>query len=335
MKKVLLGILLVAGLAYVADPYIGRLYRKYVSDGKMVYYVPPCGHIRGEVPDFVVKQTDQRGLRVKEAKFKWRVPWDADYVLYLDTHFYPRQLASLDRDQMTLFVLEPPANCSWNRSYDDMFQSVYTWDDDEVGKPNRHRICFDNVLEVTTKKVPFADRKLACLVVGNKNSTFEHELYSERRRVIEFFEEKHPDDFVLHGWGWEKEGYSTYQGTIESKKEVLPNFRFNFAFENCEGVRGYVTEKIFDAFVGGCVPIYRGATNVTDYIPEDCFIDARQFASYDEMYDFLTAMTEEEHEHYLQNIAAFVEASKGGMFSVERYSEMFGEALDRMMAAGY
>ena len=42
-------------------------------------------------------------------------------------------------------------------------------------------------------------------------------------------------------------------------------------------VLGYITEKIFDSFAAWCVPVYWGASNVTDYIPEGCFIDRRKF----------------------------------------------------------
>ena len=38
-------------------------------------------------------------------------------------------------------------------------------------------------------------------------------------------------------------------------------------------VNGYVTEKIFDAFKAGCVPVYWGAENITKYVPAECFID--------------------------------------------------------------
>lgn len=41
------------------------------------------------------------------------------------------------------------------------------------------------------------------------------------------------------------------------------------------GEKGYITEKIFDCFFPGVIPIYWGAENVTDYIPQDTFIDRR------------------------------------------------------------
>ena len=43
------------------------------------------------------------------------------------------------------------------------------------------------------------------------------------------------------------------------------------------GMKGYISEKIFDCFYSGAIPIYLGATDVKDYIQEDTFIDYRNF----------------------------------------------------------
>ena len=38
----------------------------------------------------------------------------------------------------------------------------------------------------------------------------------------------------------------------------------------------YVTEKLFDAFAGGCVPIYLGAPNIEAFLPDpDAIVDMR------------------------------------------------------------
>ncbi len=39
----------------------------------------------------------------------------------------------------------------------------------------------------------------------------------------------------------------------------------------------YVTEKLYDAFVAGCVPLYLGAPNIADLLPDpESIIDYRQ-----------------------------------------------------------
>ena len=52
-------------------------------------------------------------------------------------------------------------------------------------------------------------------------------------------------------------------------------YKFCVAIEKSED-RHYVSEKVYDAFVAGCVPIYVGAPNVLDYVPHaDAIIDLR------------------------------------------------------------
>jgi hypothetical protein len=84
---------------------------------------------------------------------------------------------------------------------------------------------------------------------------------------------------------------SIYKGACVSKYEVLSNYRFSLCFENME-MSGYVTEKIFDCFYTGTIPIYLGAKDITSLIPAGAFIDMRKFNSWDEILDFTMAMSE-------------------------------------------
>ena len=84
---------------------------------------------------------------------------------------------------------------------------------------------------------------------------------------------------------------------------------------------GYITEKIFDSFFSGCVPVYWGANNVTDYIPADCFIDRRQFKDTEAVYLHLKRITEDEFKGYQQRIAAFLASDAAKPFSSEVFAE--------------
>ncbi len=72
------------------------------------------------------------------------------------------------------------------------------------------------------------------------------------------------------------------------------------------GIKGYITEKIIDCFAAGCVPIYLGADNVTDYIPKECFIDKREFPSYRDLLRFLKSVSAEKHAAYLAAARKFL-----------------------------
>ena len=72
--------------------------------------------------------------------------------------------------------------------------------------------------------------------------------------------------------------YPSYAGEISSKRAILEQYKFSICYENMSDMPGYITEKIFDCFFAGCVPIYLGASNMTDYIPGGTFIDKRKFS---------------------------------------------------------
>lgn len=65
------------------------------------------------------------------------------------------------------------------------------------------------------------------------------------------------------------------------------------------------------------MPVYWGASNVEDYIPAECFIDKTKFETYEELYDYLTSITEKEFEGYLTRIRAFLDSDAAKRFTIE------------------
>jgi hypothetical protein len=57
---------------------------------------------------------------------------------------------------------------------------------------------------------------------------------------------------------------------IEDKWDALADYRYHVAIENSE-VNHYWTEKISDAFLAGCHPIYHGCPNIADYFSPASF----------------------------------------------------------------
>jgi hypothetical protein len=111
--------------------------------------------------------------------------------------------------------------------------------------------------------------------------------------------------------------YASYGGPVADKYEVLSRYRFNICYENAYGIDGYITEKIFDCFLAGTVPIYLGARNITAHIPSQCFIDKRDFSSYEDLYDYLTGLSAEQYVEYLGAAAAFIASERAAPFTPE------------------
>lgn len=178
---------------------------------------------------------------------------------------------------------------------------------------------------------PFAKKKLMANLSGNKHSEHKNEIYTVREEIITFMEKEHLDEISLYGPGWNKEEHPSYLGMVDSKREVYHYHKFALSLENTKNVPGYITEKIFDCFNFGIVPIYWGAPDVYEYIPKNCFIDYTEYKSPEKLYEYLKAMPENEYEEYLKNIKAFMDEPKNmEPFSSKTFHENIRVLYEKM-----
>jgi hypothetical protein len=72
--------------------------------------------------------------------------------------------------------------------------------------------------------------------------------------------------------------YNGPGGRHGDKFRGMKDYQFAFCFENC-CQRNYFSEKLLDAYLSWCMPLYWGCPNLTDYFPEDSFywIDIENF----------------------------------------------------------
>ena len=63
-------------------------------------------------------------------------------------------------------------------------------------------------------------------------------------------------------------------------------YKFHAAFEN-GNVTDYVTEKVYIALAAGTVPIYLGAPNIVDFVPNGSIINVADYASTDALAEHL------------------------------------------------
>lgn len=66
-------------------------------------------------------------------------------------------------------------------------------------------------------------------------------------------------------------GYTAPRGEDAVYFSFLNGYRFMICFENTKR-EWYLTEKLFHAYIGGCIPIYWGCPNVADVLNEKAFI---------------------------------------------------------------
>lgn len=148
-------------------------------------------------------------------------------------------------------------------------------------------------------------------------------------------------NFDLYGRGWSKQ-YETplkiikkmqnfkkniYDGDNNqyhnlTKKQIYKNYKFALCFENSIS-RSYITEKIFDCFTNKIIPIYLGAPNVKNFIPENCFIDYRNFANDLELVNFLQSLSLDDVNGYLHNSYLFLSSN----FSQRNRCDFFSHTI--------
>ncbi len=234
--------------------------------------------------------------------------------------------SKVSKEKMVLVMWEPPT--VQPELYDPethaYFAKIFTWDDDLVDNQKFFKFHYP-ALNARIQDIPPFEKKKFCVMISRRlTSKHPKELYSKRKAAIKFFEKKPAGEFDLYGFKWKEGKYKNYKGPIHTSKiEKLKEYKFSICYENMGDVKGYITEKIFDCFAAGVVPVYLGASNITDYIPESCFIDRRRFAGDEEMYQFLKKVTREKYQQYLDSAAEFLVSEKAKVFTNEYWVEKF------------
>ena len=226
---------------------------------------------------------------------------------------------------LILLNLEPPiiVPSSADISKHNLFGKILTWNEDLVDNKKYFKLnyyAFDWLSKPKTKC--FKKKKLLTLLSGNKTSVSKYELYSARRRIIDFFENNSSSDFDFYGPGWDASKYKTYAGNAANRIECVSNYKFCVCFENSYGYTGYLTEKLLNCLWSGVVPIYYGDPYVNKYIPQNCFIDGTMFVNDPKaLYDFLKKIDETEYLAYLKNIENFVNSKNFDIFKYKFFAD--------------
>ena len=248
------------------------------------------------------------------------------------------------KDKMALFLWEPqsvrPTNYepkTWEK-----FKYIFTWNDDLVDNKKFFKFILPIPENVPTYiPVAFNQKKLLVNITANKYSSKPHELYSMRRKTIEYFTKHCPDDFDLYGVRWNEpvtpwqrrfpflvKKYASYKGKTNQKIETLSRYKFTLCYENMTNVKGLVTEKIFDALKARSVPIYWGADNIEEYVDKKVFVDRRTFASDKDLFQYIRNVSEKEYTQYLLAIEQYLKSEQYKKFLPEHFCDSILKVLN-------
>ncbi len=195
------------------------------------------------------------------------------------------------------------------------------------------------VLVNTAIRVPAgASYRRAC----KKEPAIANDLYGARLRGMLYFAGM--EGFHLYGRGWDQphpwmsdglnEAVSKcYLGecTYENKVTILSNYRFALCFENTR-FKGYITEKIFDCFFAGCIPVYCGPSDIDSFVPKEAYISFDDFESYDELDAFLRGLKEEQAARYLRAAAEYLASCRFAPFDQNNVAKEFIDVMESCAA---
>ena len=231
----------------------------------------------------------------------------------------------------------------------------FAWDGALRDDPRMVPLLYPNRFETEGWNGP-EKRPLFCvLVASNKALTVvdPRDQYQARVQILDWYERYAPGDFHLYGRGWDrpaalpgrwgrvrnqlrkilsrllpvKSPYATWRGPVDDKIELLTRARFCLAHENCRDLAGYVTEKLFDCFRAGCVPVYVGPKEINELVPAGCFIDGRAFATPAELDDHLRTIDDAAYRGFQERIRAFLLSAQAKPFSQDHFADVMAREI--------
>jgi hypothetical protein len=242
------------------------------------------------------------------------------------------------------------------------FRRVFSWSDSESLLPfTRLPVAvehfswpqsFDSVHEPLGS---VGHRRFLVMMNANKlPRLYVDELYTARLRAVHFFHQYGEIDLYGRNWdsaprrlgktrtpatirrylekAWEIKqrirpdplyvsAAAASRGPAVSKSETFAQYRFAICFENSI-LRGWITEKLFDCFFAGTIPIYWGAPDILDWVPAECFIDMRQFEDFADLRAFLHAMTPAQERCYRDAARAFLASDRFTPFRIATWVDL-------------
>lgn len=249
------------------------------------------------------------------------------------------------------------------------FKRIMSWSDsDALLQFTRTRVevghyCWPQSFDAVHEQIwSRRDRRFLLMMNANKlPRLYVDELYTARLRAVEFFHRYGEVD--LYGRNWDRmptrvgktrtpatlrrlasrmsmiqqrihpdplyvAAASAWRGAPRSKSETVSQYRFALCFENSV-LKGWMTEKLFDCFFAGTVPVYWGAPDVLDWVPAECFIDMRKFKDFAELRTFLHALKPADEQSYREAARNYLLSDKFDPFRLRTFVNL----VTRMIAA--
>lgn len=254
------------------------------------------------------------------------------------------KVEGLSKNQCILLRMEPPIyNIFWGRNINKRsFMKKYkaTLSSQKLYDGSYHYLYPSFKYELIDKYFNRPKESFLCMILKNKNITiFLNNFFPSLRKYNQYSNMKvrvkadrifcdllHYNDYHSYGRGWDER---CFRGSPPSKElyDVISRHKFIFCPENSR-FNGYITEKPIDAMCCGTIPIYLGAPDVKDYLPDGTFIDYKYFTP-EELVEHIKTMDDKTYRRYQKNIKKFIESKKIDKFSSIAFAEALIKVLEK------
>lgn len=241
---------------------------------------------------------------------------DAD-VIIARYHYILADYFHLSR-QYYLWTHEPP----WCQATEQEFTDVSgehvhvssAWNGDIYTDPLYYFQFSSPRMDADDLRALVAAKSKPCVLVASYRRKFDRyigtrnvDLCEYRQRIAtelqtrydfcDIFGKNWPGDVKISGESRNAPGNSWH----DVKLDILKDYAFNLCMENTL-IENYVTEKIWDAYRSGCVPLYFGhGSGIQAVLREGSFVDCSEITSISELHDRLSSMSVGQRFEMLQN----------------------------------
>jgi alpha(1,3/1,4) fucosyltransferase len=236
------------------------------------------------------------------------------------------------------------------------YRKVFTWHRGQLQElPNAVRLDYPN--ELQPRATPgFAGRDLHCVMLASNKALMKPDarsLHERRIATIRAFERLAPQRFTLYGQGWnipavrpglagralkrihewlsrlapDRRPFPSWRGRALRKTDILDRARFAITYENSRGSPDYLSEKLFDCLVSGCVPVYIGSAGWQQVVPPDCCIDGDRFDDPAQLVAHLDRVTPAQFEAMQAAGRAFLGDPKTQRFSHDHFCSVIVQTV--------
>jgi len=172
------------------------------------------------------------------------------------------------------------------------FDLIFTYEQELLDRnPEKYKFQFCDAINIDRESISMHEKnKLVSMIASEKTWLFGHRL----RHIIVKSLLPQMKDFEIDLFG------NVVDKHIDMKSDSLNDYMFQIAIENAQRTN-YFSEKIYDCFATGTVPIYWGAPNIADFFDMDGIL---VFNTPGELKNILKSLSVEKYQSMLPAIMA-------------------------------